>query len=209
MSSNFDRESTGGALNATGPVSITFQGGFMSFTKFPSQVRQAVLNRELSLRQLDVYLCLSAHCDFRTGDVYQWVSMSFVAGEVNCNKSTVSRVVKHLRKLGLLVGGTGLHGTLVGFASRPYKSAEDTRQKSARQKAVQSAVQSGHQIPDVDATRRVIEELQSAASGHQELQSPASARNGSERVGDDNFDSEEDKASFASTLARVTSKYSG
>ena len=52
----------------------------MSFTKFPVQVRQAILNRELSLRQLDVYLCLSAHCDFRTGDVYQWVSMSFVAG---------------------------------------------------------------------------------------------------------------------------------
>ena len=172
----------------------------MSFTKFPSQVRQAVLNRELSLRQLDVYLCLSAHCDFRTGDVYQWVSMSFVAGEVNCNKSTVSRVVKHLRKLGLLVNGTGLHGTLVGFASRPYKSAADTRQKSARQKAVQKAVQSasGHQIPDVDATRRVIKELQS----------PAPARNGSERVGNDNFDSKEDKASFASTLARVTSKYS-
>lgn len=199
MSCSFDRESTGSALNATGPVSITFQGGFMSFTKFPSQVRQAVLNRELSLRQLDVYLCLSSHCDFRTGDVYQWVSMSFVAGEIGCHKSTVSRVVKHLRKLGLLVNGTGLHGTLVGFASRPYKSAEDTRQKSARQKAIQSAVQSasGHQIPDVDATRRVIKELQ------------LPARNGSERVGNDNFDSKEDKASFASTLARVTSKYSG
>ena len=169
----------------------------MSFTKFPVQVRQAILNRELSLRQLDVYLCLSAHCDFRTGDVYQWVSMSFVAGEVNCNKSTVSRVVKHLRKLGLLVNGTGLHGTLVGFASRPYKSAEDTRQKAARQKAVQSA--SGHQIPDVDATRRVIKELQS----------PAPARNGSERVGNDNFDSKEDKAVFEDTLARINSKYSG
>lgn len=176
----------------------------MSFTKFPSIARELFRQRALTASQWDVYHCLSSHCEYATGDVFAWVTVSGIAREVGCNKSTVSRAIKRIREVGLLINGTGVVGTLVGFASRPYKSAEDTRERNARQNAVQNAVQPDHQIPDVDQTRQYIRELESnpppyAASSLDRHRNGTGANRG--------FDNSQEKAAFASANNRVRNKY--
>ena len=196
-------ESTGRACNASGPL-LTFTGGFqLSYIKFPLPARDALHRRELSIRQLEVYLCLGSHCQWDTGDVYSWVTYAGMAREIGCSHTTVSRGVKHLRKIGLLVGGTGPHGTLIGFASRRYESAEDKRQKAARQGAVQSAVQesTGRWIPDEAATKRYLDELQSPPPP-----APSPVERGGNGTGASRFENRREKAAFESTLSRV-SKY--
>lgn len=175
----------------------------MSFTKFPSIAREFFRQRALTLTQWDVYHCLSAHCEYATGDVYAWVTVSGIAREVGCAKSTVSVAIKRIREVGLLINGTGVVGTLVGFASRPYKSAEDTRQKSERQNAVQSAVYPDHQIPDVHQTRDNIRAMKSPAPPYS-ASSPARNGNG---TGASRFDNPSEKAAFAATNNRVRNKY--
>ena len=170
----------------------------MSYIKFPLQARDAFSRGELSKRQLEVYLCLGSHCQWDTGDVYSWVSYAGVARELGCSHTTVSRAIKHIRRIGLLVGGTGPHGTLVGFDTRRYESAEDKRQKAARQDVVQSAVQStGRAIPDVDATREYLNELQSAPPP-----APSLVERGGNGTGGNRFANRREKADFESGLNR-------
>ena len=168
----------------------------MSYIKFPLQARDAFSRGELSKRQLEVYLCLGSHCQWDTGDVYAWVSYAGMARELECSHSTVSRAVKHIRKIGLLIGGTGPHGTLIGFDSRRYESAEDKRQKAARQDAVQSVV-SGRSIPDAAATRRYLDNLQSTPPP-----APAPVERGGNGTGDNRFANRREKADFESGLNR-------
>ena len=95
----------------------------MSFLKFPKSVVDiAIADTSIPLHYR-VYWHLSSRCDYETGVLHLGLSASSVASAVGCHRASVSRVIKKLRSLGWLVGGSGLIGRLVGFKSRPYRSA--------------------------------------------------------------------------------------
>lgn len=98
----------------------------MSFVKFPMVLVDVVLPDTSFPTYFRVYLFLASHCDYASGVLHP-VSASDVASAVGVTSRTVYRSVSKLRDLGWLVGGSGLSGQLVGFKSRPFRSASDVK----------------------------------------------------------------------------------
>ena len=102
----------------------------MSFIKFPKVVADIALSDTSVPVHYRVYWHLSLHSDFKTGVVHAGLTAQSVAEAVGCARQTVYKSLKKLRKLGWLVGGTGLAGTLAGFKTRPYRLSGAAVRKS-------------------------------------------------------------------------------
>lgn len=131
-------------LNAAGPCIIPFNGGYfpVSFIKFPKAVLDVVLTDTSFPSYFRVFLYLASRCNYADGVLHPNLSASDVASACCLSTRSVYRLVRKLRELGWLIGGSGLSGQLAGFKSRPYKSASDV--KRTRAASVRSAIEDVH-----------------------------------------------------------------
>ena len=198
-------------------VFYPYEEGFpLSFTKLPMVASDLILTGGLKGLPLKVYLALSRRCVYKTGEVHLTVTAPAIADVAGCSRQNVYPAIKVLRGLGLLVGGSGLHGTLVGFASRPYKSSADARAHSDKGDAVQDAVQTVTKKSDAQAKEDADRQLHNSVertrreneAAKQHMFGPAPSQNGNGTTGT-RFKTAEQKEEeeFASRIADLGSRY--
>ena len=104
----------------------------MSFIKFPKAVADIAIEDAGIPVHYRVFLYLASRSDYETGVLHSDLTADAVALAVGCHRVSVYRSLKKLRKLGWLVGGSGLSGALAGFKTRPYRSAGAVRKSEVK-----------------------------------------------------------------------------